>query len=474
VLNENDDLNWLPGETAAAMRDLARTVTDAPPLRLTAEATGLAPARPRRRPRGPRFRWTGGAPLLAAAAVVAAAVTLVIVKDLPTGQLTPTTITTTSATAPGTAAGGLPEYYVALHPVSADPGAPNGLIVGDTVTGKTVAVVAPPAATTLTWVSAAADDRTFAVVAAPASGGPGLADGFYLLTITPGGAPVVRLSQLPIEPLAGVIAAALSSSGKELAIATATQTLLAGPGTRTLDVYSVVTGRALRSWSTTDTSAIVSLNAVSAVALRLHVQYPALTWINGDTAIAFPVIGRTHQAPAPGWVYSLDMRSLDITAPGHDLMADSKVIANLGSDTDIADLCGTQYPAVSGNGTVIFCVASGGPDGHTSPTTVRWVIQWRPVSTSLADNAEFRLVMYVKVIGAPAGSAVYPATVWSSSTGERLLIEWQAVTPDRGDTAGRVQLARFGELTAGNNGWTFTPLPSPAIFAAAGPFGIAW
>jgi hypothetical protein len=474
VLNENDNPGRLADETAAAMRDLAGTVTDAPPLRLTADDAGLAPARPRRRPPGPRFRWSWGAPVLAAAAVVAVAVALVSVKDMPAGHVAPSA-TATIRPATGTTGpdeGGLPGYYVALHPVSGRSGAPAGLIVGDTVTGKTVAVIAPPAYSTIVSVSGAADDRTFAVVAAPTSGGPGLDDGFYLLTITPGGSPAARLTQLPMEPQPGVIAMALSASGKELAVATANRAVTGGPVIRELTVYSVATGRPSRSWSTTDTAAIVS-DAMPGVQLGQYAdQYPALTWIDGDRAVAFPVLSRSGGSPSR---YLLEVRSVNIAAAGGDLLADSKVIADLGGSPEGTGSCGTFFPALSGNGTTLFCLMSGGPDGHTSPTTVRWVLEWRPMQTSLANGAEWRFFAYPKELGVPAGSAVYPATVWASSTGATLLIEWSVVTPaSGGSAAGHVQSVRFGELSKGKNSWTFTPLPTPAILAAGGPPGIAW
>jgi hypothetical protein len=459
VLNENDNPSWLASETAAAMRDLARTVTDAPPLRLTADATELIPARPRRRPPRPRVRWSWAAPVLAAVAVVALAVALVIVRNMPNGSVAPP-VTPAPATA-----GGLPGYYVALHPVSGRPGAPDGLIVGDTRTGKTAAVIAPPAYSTIVSVSGAADDRTFAVVAAPASGGPGLDDGFYLLAITPGGAPAAKLTQLPMEPQPGVIATALSASGTELAVATANEAVAGGPVTRELTVYSVATGRPLRSWTTTDTSAIVSAAMPGARLGQYAGQYPALTWIDADRAIAFPALSRSQ---ATAGLYSLAVRSVTVAAPGTDLLADSKVIANLGKAPDAADLCGTAFPVVSGNGTTYLCVTGDGPDGHTSPTTVRWVLQWRPMPTDLADNAEWRLARYVKIIGVPAGSTVNPATVWASSTGAMLLVQWTVVTPGHGTSV------RLGELNVAENDLTFTPLPAPAIFATGGLPAIAW
>jgi hypothetical protein len=73
----------LTEETAAAMRELARTVTYAPPLR-------LAP-RPEERAlrRAPR-RWPlWAAPLTAMAAVIVLAVSLVVIRDIPNGRVAP-------------------------------------------------------------------------------------------------------------------------------------------------------------------------------------------------------------------------------------------------------------------------------------------------------------------------------------------------------------------------------------------------
>lgn len=459
MLNENDNLAWLPAETAAAMRDLASTVTDAPPLRLTADATGLAPARPRRRARGLRFRWSWGAPLLAAVAVVALAVTLVTVKDMPNGRVAP------PATPTATPASGLPEYYVALHGVSGSGGLPNGLIVGGTRTGKTVTVIAPPAGIIFVSVTGAADDRTFVVAAALPTGGPGINFGFYLLTITPGDSPAARLARLPIEPQPRLMATALSASGKELAVATTTQTV---PEVRKLTIYSVATGRPLRSWLTISNAAIVSDVVPGAQIGPFTTQYPALSWVNGDRAVAFPVVVQTFEKSAP---YSLEVRSVSVTAAAGDLMAESTVMANLGPGPGNGP-CGTFFPVLSGNGTTLFCTMSDGSDGHTGPTTVRWVLEWRPGQTSLANGAEWRSFPYIKTIGVPTGSIVDPVTLWSSSTGARLLIEWSVTTTSPRVAHGPV---RFGELTLGRNEWTFTPLPAPAVFAVgrSAP-SIAW
>ena len=77
--NETD----LIEETAAAMRELARTVSYAPPLR-------LAPRPQDRTLRPAPHRWhLWAAPLTAVAAVIVLAISLVIIRDIPNGRVTP-------------------------------------------------------------------------------------------------------------------------------------------------------------------------------------------------------------------------------------------------------------------------------------------------------------------------------------------------------------------------------------------------
>ncbi len=94
--------------------------------------------------------------------------------------------------------------------------APNGVVVGDSVTGKTLATFAPPAHTTFQSVTAAADDRTFVVFAVTSSTGsflPGVKEGipaaksvatltgsWYELRLTPGTAHPASLTRLPVKP----------------------------------------------------------------------------------------------------------------------------------------------------------------------------------------------------------------------------------------------------------------------------------
>src|SRR5262249_48308702 len=125
---------------SAAAELAAREIRAAPPLRLPSE-----PAAGARRGHAPRrwIRWA--APLAAAAVVPALARASGQHKDSQTARGVPPT--------PAAPAGphGVPRYYVALKQFAGKAGnvtEQNGIVVGDSLTGKTLATFAPPARTT--------------------------------------------------------------------------------------------------------------------------------------------------------------------------------------------------------------------------------------------------------------------------------------------------------------------------------------
>ncbi len=114
---------------------------------------------------------------------MAVAVALAIIRDTPERRAVHPTPSTSS-----TGRGGIPRYYVALEPTSSKSGAPNGLLVGDSLTGEKIATFAPSAGTTFESVSGAADDRTFVIlnVANPDNRALGQADSWYQVKLSPG------------------------------------------------------------------------------------------------------------------------------------------------------------------------------------------------------------------------------------------------------------------------------------------------
>jgi hypothetical protein len=282
----------------AAMRAIAGTVNDAPPLRLAA-STDLIQAPDKARPGRRRRRWSLLAPIAAAVTIVAVAVTLAIIRNIPNGGVagppSATPLAGPSATS-GATATGVPEYYVAW--MQAD------LVVGNTFTGQAIATVGAPAGVFLEAVyGAAADDRTF-IVTGQRPHGADAGTVWYLLRIDPGSGVRARLTPLPIPVRQGPAGAALSPDGTELAVAL--------PGSpATLRVYSVATGALLREWSTTASG---ELSAKKVPSGSWQFTAMVLRWSSDGRQLAF-----TWNASA--------IRVLDATAPDGDLIARSELDA---------------------------------------------------------------------------------------------------------------------------------------------------
>lgn len=320
----------------AAMRAIAGTVNDAPPLRLAAvrdpkqapdevragghgsrrlvlhrpslhrpslHRPGGAPGRGSRGG-GRRRRWSVLAPVAAAVTIVAVAVTLAIIRNIPNGGVagpSPATPTAGSPAASGATATGVPGYYVARMQANWP-----YLVVGSTFTGKTIATVGAPAGVFLTAVyGAAADDRTFIVTGVRPGAGAGTV--WYLLRIAPGSNEAARLTPLPVPVRQSPAVAALSPDGTELAVAL--------PGSpATLRVYSVATGALLRAWST---SASGELTAEKVAPGSRQFSATVLRWSADGSQLAF------------AWNAST-IRVLDPSAPGGDLIKSSRPLSWIG------------------------------------------------------------------------------------------------------------------------------------------------
>ena len=253
MLGDNTGLDetTLANNTAAAMRELADTVTGAPPLRLTPRLA-LAPS-----PHRHWFPWL--TPLAAAAVMIMLAITLVTLRNMPNGPVVP-------AARPTAASDAVPTYYAELVQEPGGENNPDQIQVRETLTGHLVATVKPPPGATFAGVTGAADDRTFVVDTQPGaiqSLHPAdqsvLPRTWYLLRLSPGSARPATLTRLPIPPSplgTGVDAIALSPDGTRLAVAFQTPGRGMTPGgepapngTVTLRVYSLRTGAMLRAWS---------------------------------------------------------------------------------------------------------------------------------------------------------------------------------------------------------------------------------
>jgi len=322
-------MNQVEERISAAVQAAAGSVRDIRPLVLPPPADGprrLGSAARARRARRLRTRLT---PLTAAAAVIALAISLVIVRDIPNGHVVP-------PASPAPTVDGVPPYYVTLD-------AHSNLVVGETVTRARLATVQSPAGIPFAGVTAAADDRTFVVDTASGGaldtlGPPAL----YLLRIVPGAAHPARLTRLPIAMPsgAGIAAMALSGSGRELAIGSVGNSTKPGQ-TWQLRIYSVPTGKLLRTWSMRSQSVLAPGDASSGGELNRW----ELTWINGDRDIAFDVVTRP---------YHWSVRVVSMTGGGSDLIADSRVLWS----SQHSAVCLHNGVLVSSDGKTLLCLDS--------------------------------------------------------------------------------------------------------------------
>jgi hypothetical protein len=441
----------LAEETARAMRELARTVTDAPALRLTDRSGARLP-----RPSAPR-RWTLWAvPLAAAAAVIALAVALVVVKDIPSGRAPHPTVPTYPSTT------GVPTYYVAPQIVCPQEKCePTSLVVGNTLTGARLAALSPPPGATFEAVSAAADDRTFVAdtVGSPVNAKAPPHVTWYLITIAPGSPAPVRRTRLliPAGPTGAYVQSiALSASGRELAVAYHQGPK--SPGTIVLRTYSITTGRLLRSWSTNADVRLGVLAGIQDVQVNNE-----LSWVDGDRAVAFTTSGLLTQT-ASAAAQPTNVRVLDVNARGDDLLADSRVVWSISDPLGKAPTptaCGWEpYPSLAADGKTVLCTSlTSTPMGTGKNARYLWRMTWLSFQTSGPTVIHTAYTATANESADQAG--INGGVLWADPSGSTMIIVWSEGTTDSGVAVEKTP--HFGILSHGR----LRQLPLPSI----GPLG---
>jgi hypothetical protein len=317
----------------------------------------------------------------------------------------------------------VPEFYVAMTPGGM--GMNNRAQVRATATGAVLATVAAPAPyNTFSWVSAAADDRTFVLAAqewTPIP--PGNAGGpieqrdddsptkFFALHLSSDGR-TVRLSALPIPVQPGSVwidGIALSPDGSKLAVVISS-TGAPVDGNTGIAVYTVATG-ARKKWVWMGGDAVIGN------------QKPwgsPLSWAADGRTLAFQIV------PANG---TIEVRLLDTDAPGGaiasrlavewrhgDVAGANGVVINGGSGANAANSLGSYNTLITPDGTKIVCLTTG--------TTVNGVTEFDAATARVVSDSY------------PQGTDV----LWTNSSGSTLIVS-NATT--------------VGVLTGGH----FTPLP---------------
>jgi len=445
----------------SAAADLAALeIRTAPLLRLPSEPA----AGGRRRAPGGWIRWT--IPLTAAAAVVALASSLVLVKGMQNGSAVPPDPAISASPAPATGPGGVPRYYAALIQPS------GGIMVGDSVTGTTLAKLAPPTSKTLTTtfqgITAAGDDRTFVVLAlsyptaslkSPGVNNATATASWYEVQLAPGTAHPARLTSLPIKPqtahgyaVTEDFATALSGSGQELAV-----TGVTASGGLAVRVFSVATGQLLHVWTTNDPSLAPSGSYSHGLAGR-----PYLTWIDGDRVLAVDTESGAPSSGDLGFGATDTVRELNVAGPASgDLLADGKVVWNvrtwefpktrLQSCTGGIAVAGARDHLISADGTTFGCSAAIGTSTDPSPSFLTY-----PLALG-ATVAEKATVDYQVTPPAKEGLDTQQ-TLWISPSGDAIVGAW--TTDAKGTLDGVPNGLRIGVMSHGK----FTPLRFPPGF----------
>jgi hypothetical protein len=472
---------------------IASTVSEVPPLRLDLAADDLrspAHAPPRASGGSGRRRrwWSWTAPLTAAAMVVALATILVLVKDIPNGGAVPTGVavvpTADSTTASGSGPGSAPRYYVALKAVTGKTKTPTqagnvqyGIVMGDSVTGKTLATFPPPARTTFLNVSAAADDRTFVVFAVTSSTGSfelSMKDGkptdaitltgsWYEVRLAPGTAHPASISLLPIKPWSWslgvpptaspgqVDAIALSESGQELAVADIPDVPAVDKpqNWQEVKVFSVATGQLLHDWTANDPMATIGTALPDTIA-NVPMGTSALTWIDGDQAVTLATSHETVTKTSATMTGTV--RRLNVAGPASgNLMTDSTVMWSGTLPWNQSGGCLNENnwpPLVSPDGNSVSCVTivmTEAAPGHVDFDTY-------PLVPGRQPTLDYRgTILPEKQTGGFDGGVL-----WVSPSADTLIVDWggPGLKPSTG--------AHFGVISHGK----FTPLPLQANRAA--------
>ncbi len=255
--------------------------------------------------------------------------------------------------------------------------------------------------------------------AMPARGSRAQAGIWYEMRLSPGAASPARLSRLRVPPLASVLSMAVSESGSELAV------VIADPEgqPKSLTIYSVTTGRSLRSWPH-------GLFGFNSETWQKGMQTPELTWIDGDRDIAFPSTSVFQQDKNSAAIWTVQIWHLNLSRSSGNLIADSGLVwsTSVPADSTSAQRC-TPFstPMPSADGKTVVCestsasLAQTGAISYrqTTNTAPRWTVAWLAFSISAPGTAR---TLYSTTL--PAGVGVALQTAWTNASGTSALVEW--------------------------------------------------
>jgi len=399
-------MNTIEDRIRAAARAAAGTVPpdSVPPLELPAE-------RPRRfRGRHPGARSPGAtwaarlAPAAAALAVVTVVISVLAVSRIGTRPPAGTSTASSGLGGPAgppagsyVASGQVPRYYVTVTASGGPDSSPSSAEVRATVSGKTLATIAPAGAgRTIVAVTAAADDRTFVLAEQAWARGSGdqwrQAIAFYRVRLSPAGrpGPVSRLP-MPISVPAGdmMTGLALSPDGTKLAIA-----IQLGSDIQGIGLYQVGGGK-VRFWSGRGGT------------IGAPFATRSLSWPASQRALAFN--WRAGQ--------SMSVRLLDLGTAGGGLLTHSRPAMTLSNPAGTGQ---TLYACpgnsiISPDGSAVVCPAA--QITSLSPNGLRYSTGFAEFSAATGRVAR---ILGHWPTGEPTGPQVMDV-LWSDASGRVLI-----------------------------------------------------
>jgi hypothetical protein len=191
-----------------------------------------------------------------------------------------------------------------------------------------------------------------------------------------------------------------------------------------LRLYSVTTGKLLRTWSTSSPS-------VTGGGPGLYSDDNThLTWVDGDRAIAFRTLWITDKpnAKSPQYLDHEGVRELDVRAGGGDLLADSRVAwSQTQPASSIDHSAGCLWEAdvlVAANGKTFVC-----PSVYVLTGKYRkgdhWTVRWLTYSTT-APTVARTLATVTIAETVPSTLLIDPEEV--SPSGTAVIAAWYLLT----------------------------------------------
>jgi hypothetical protein len=417
----------------AALRSLESHAPDPAVVLRTAQERGGPPAQLNR-----DRRWRRAVAPLAAAASVVAVVAAVLVLTGPDGSRGQGPSTGQAA-----ALASVPPYYVGLTGYRGGLGAHTHAEVRATATGKVLAAVSPPRPyRTFTWVSGAADDRTFVLAAQTRQQGVSAAQNstqrteFFLLRFN-AATGAVALTALPVtekpgDPVTGI---ALSPDGSKLAVVLASSQASQPP--KTIQVIALATG-ATHDWTWTGAGSIGTQDFSGT---------QPLSWAAGSRTLAFQL-----------WTgKQLSVHLLDTAASGSSLRSARQAVSIPTSNLDN----GNSLLTPDGR-TVVYAEAPARIDVPQVKAKLRFA-EFSVRTGKLLRTLDPWWFSYT------LGIIPYQQVLWTSSSGRTLIVISPPGTSPAGHWVRHPVAPVIGVLT-GNH---FTAIPGSPT-ASQNIEGVAW